>query len=216
MELLVVILVVGVLAGMLMPALSLVRNAARDVECKSNLRQFGLAFMTYVSDQGSRWPNCTWDTQLDPYVNESGSVNRLSRCSQAPKMVNDVPVNVSYEYCGQFFGPPADSTFWKFCVFNNSTYSIFQGSIRLSAQKCVLTEHWEPNLTVATFSYFGQSWGSNRLVNDLRVMPVHRKRANFLFADGHVATIAVAQTDVQWGGDPMYMPYNPAESPKAQ
>jgi prepilin-type N-terminal cleavage/methylation domain-containing protein/prepilin-type processing-associated H-X9-DG protein len=48
-ELLVVIAIVAILAGMLMPALNTVRQAARETGCASNLRQLGLGAMAYVS-----------------------------------------------------------------------------------------------------------------------------------------------------------------------
>ena len=49
-ELLVVISIVAVLAGMLLPAISSVRDSARTAVCASNLRQLGLAQLTYAAD----------------------------------------------------------------------------------------------------------------------------------------------------------------------
>lgn len=44
-ELLVVIAIIGILVAMLFPAFVSVRNAARSVQCKSNLRQFALCLL---------------------------------------------------------------------------------------------------------------------------------------------------------------------------
>jgi prepilin-type N-terminal cleavage/methylation domain-containing protein/prepilin-type processing-associated H-X9-DG protein len=49
-ELLVVIAIVAVLAGMLLPAVNMVREAARGSVCASNLRQVGMAVMAYTTD----------------------------------------------------------------------------------------------------------------------------------------------------------------------
>jgi prepilin-type N-terminal cleavage/methylation domain-containing protein/prepilin-type processing-associated H-X9-DG protein len=52
-ELLVVIAIMGVLAGMLMVAVQKAREAARRIECASDLRQLGIAFHNYHDTLGS-------------------------------------------------------------------------------------------------------------------------------------------------------------------
>lgn len=55
-ELLVVISIIAVLAGILIPAVSLVRAQAKQSLCLSNLRQLSLGLLTYVSEHDGMIP----------------------------------------------------------------------------------------------------------------------------------------------------------------
>ena len=56
LELLLVIAIIGVLAALLLPALSQARESGRQAACLSNLRQLYLANLAYAADRGSYAP----------------------------------------------------------------------------------------------------------------------------------------------------------------
>lgn len=105
-ELLTVIAIIGILAAILIPTVSKVRAQAKSAECKSRLRQIGVAVRLYAEENRGKMPpdrisagpvvasTVSWPALLVPYASMKGDAN-----SQLPNL----PTGSDYSKDNRYF-----------------------------------------------------------------------------------------------------------------
>jgi prepilin-type N-terminal cleavage/methylation domain-containing protein/prepilin-type processing-associated H-X9-DG protein len=87
-ELLVVIFIIGVLIGLLLPAVQQAREAARRMQCANNLKQITLAMRNYEVANGSLPPGTCWQTYAGNYSDGAGHLLRITQYLEQSSVYN--------------------------------------------------------------------------------------------------------------------------------
>ncbi|MBE7157561.1 MAG: prepilin-type N-terminal cleavage/methylation domain-containing protein, partial [Rhodospirillales bacterium] len=193
-ELLVVIAVVGVLAGLLFTALSKVQARGRATQCVANLRQWGVALNLYANDNDGNYPKRgqgiqpitmlevnqltapdVWINALPPYFGQPGFVDAV-HAGRAPK-----PGDHSVFVCPDA-RPSASGPY--FLPYAMNMY--LSPTIRPDPHKRASIP--EPS-QLAFLADGPVAWSSTVPSSQAYSVPArHAGRANVCFVDGHVAS----------------------------
>ncbi|MCK6489892.1 MAG: type II secretion system GspH family protein [Planctomycetes bacterium] len=203
-ELLVVIAIVAVLAGMLMPVVGMVRDAARATDCSSRQRQMGLAFTSYSSDWEGRLPapfslaGESWNTALSRLVDDGKTLGMWREPLFRNR--NGFPQSYLTGYGMNAKLPPS-----LLATALNLTQDVapLLNRVRAPALTVLVADSAGTYYAAST----GCSWhvGGNQAWEQINLHGyIHRGRSVCLFVDGHMQTTSRAEQDAIYRQTPTY------------
>ncbi|MFI4910293.1 MAG: type II secretion system protein [Sedimentisphaeraceae bacterium JB056] len=182
-ELLVVISIIAVLMAIMMPALKKARYQARNVLCKNNLRQIGLATILYVEDYKAYFfKNPEGKIALEPYFGSSNTDNKkltsVFRCPLDKKNAkgDDLLGLIPTSYCvNVYFSMEGDkTTVLKASAVKRNPAEIFY----------MADQYWTADFSsyISDVSVQGVLWREEMDWHDT-------VDSSMLYLDGHVETV---------------------------
>jgi prepilin-type N-terminal cleavage/methylation domain-containing protein/prepilin-type processing-associated H-X9-DG protein len=201
-ELLITIAILSCLVGLLLPAINMVRDAAKSTRCKSNLKQIGLAAEGYQQDFNGQivpvqgYGYVYWWQNLAPYVEEQNTAGNaadhgiLRGCPAWPESefykLNPLIVAGTYTlptgYGETVFTQPVSGP-QPYKAYN---LSISYGLIEVSLSS-VTNPTARPYFTDSPRWFTWAPWENQ--ANYIAGHQRHQLRANTLFFDQHVASL---------------------------
>jgi len=199
-ELLVVVAILGVLVGLSIPVIGRANVKAQQTKCLSNMRQIGLAMMTYAGENNNWLPETThttaigngWIDLLAPYLS---NMDEVRICPADPlRKERLISGGTSYVLNSYIFVPAIDPFGRPLSEPLNHMLRIPNPSQTMMA--FVVSEN--QSVGASTDHTHSNSWTSWAAVtNDIspdrfatNPKPDHSiGSSNYLFADGHVQAI---------------------------
>jgi prepilin-type processing-associated H-X9-DG protein len=177
-ELLVVIFIIGVLTALLLPAVQLARESARNAECQNNLRQFGMGLLRHAELNKGQLCSGAFHWTREGCVTEIGWVADLvndgmpvgeMRCNTNPLQMSDayddlLTLNNSalpMPTCIDYLGSP-DKTAPDGSVIRNACRKALLNTTpgmedrRLHVQEAVYEKHFNTNYTASWYLVRGE------------------------------------------------------------
>lgn len=192
-ELLVVMAIIALLIGIFLPALSAARRTAKDIQCRSNLRQIGTAVVSYGNDHEGRLPDSGSDDdtsggdlvgELQPYLNTRWGTG-VWVCPSHDAFARRKGWTGSYGYNWQYLlvpGPDYPHSQWN--SFNNQGFR--PSALEQPTDALLFVDHSAPGGSGDLWTYVQRPKDEPHINGFGRVAFRHNDHANVAYADGHV------------------------------
>jgi prepilin-type N-terminal cleavage/methylation domain-containing protein/prepilin-type processing-associated H-X9-DG protein len=193
-ELLTVIAIIGVLAGILLPSLSAAREKAKRITCANNLRQIGIAIMAFATDNDNHTPSAMkngdnipgWDNGTTPWYTALTNGYATAKSFQCPddRVLRPSGTARSYAiFVGRENSAPSVN-YWiagsrLTCPYLTNTSVAIVGELYSLA--VVPTMETPANIYIQS-----PSSSDTYLPSSMHVRSVASSAGNILFLDGHV------------------------------
>ena len=156
-ELLVVIAIIAILMAILMPALQRVKEQARDISCRSNVKQIGLVIFMYLQENDFKMPKVWW-------------TDHWAWCNENHWRHSD----------GRYFRPTEDDSYWgtAFKEYVNDTRIFGCPSLRRNHEMDAATKLYGDDFVEFYDSAYGLNGyldqeGVNSIKNQAEVIVTH-------------------------------------------
>jgi prepilin-type N-terminal cleavage/methylation domain-containing protein len=191
-ELLVVIAIIGILAALLMPALSAAKKRAWVAQCQSNLHQIGLGMKMFADDNRDSYPESggtiVWNA-IDPHTKKNGWMQQIFSYVQNTNV---------YRCPGNAQVPPPSQSPFNYFNGVRAAYIAYAGFAAVNSAAVGFPDDFVlSGDTIDNGQYFEaddcdkDDYSQNCVGGDGNGTPsvdwqAHDKGQNLLFEDGHV------------------------------
>ena len=180
-ELLVVVAIIGILIGLLLPAVQSASEAARRMQCNNNLRQLGLGFHNFHDTQQAfpvGWDEygAGWSYYILPYIEQAGLYETMTHAEGDPGNWNNDASSANRDACATLISTLLCGSFgYERRVTNESIPSRVQASYVGSSGS------WAAADTTAQLSAVFSGTANNGVIYNERISHQHSRQNGMLF-----------------------------------